>query len=198
MKKALFVVILTTIFLSTSCSEEPFTIDLDTTYYPLGEEYEWYYEEYVSTYNNGELVSIDTQAYHILVLDSSGTDTSWTFDLEGYFDDLDDPVEITKDSIRVFLEGQGKIRIGKTVNLINPQPDTLEDLYNFFSILYSDDTLKIKLNYASGEGSFFHTVCRVKGQGPTYQSKISMTGEDSVYTLDKFLFLRKESDTTWF
>ncbi|MBN2381091.1 hypothetical protein JXM67_14935 [candidate division WOR-3 bacterium] len=198
MKKALVVVILTAVFLIIDCSEEPLSLDLDTTYFPFGEDYEWYYEEYTSIFQNGDLVSIDTQAYHVLVLDSTGTNTSCTFDLEGYFDDLADPIEIINDSVFVFLEGQGKIRVGKTINLVNPQTDTIQDLYNFFSIFYSGDTLKIKLNYASSEGPVFHTVSRVKGLGTTWQSLITASDQDSVHTLDKFLFLRKGSDTTWY
>lgn len=188
-----------TLLLAGCQREKPFAIDLDTTYFPFGADYEWYYEGYTENYRDGQLLSADTQTYYVLVLDSSGTDTSWTFKLEGYFDDLSTTVEIEKDSVYVYMEGHGGT-IGKTINVSDPQTDTLPpDLYNVFSIEYAGDTLQIKLKYSiSANNAVYHTVSRVKGLGTTYQSISSRAGTDSIFTLDKTLFLRKGTDTIWF
>ncbi len=172
---------------------------LDTTYFPFGADYEWYYYEYTRTFRDGQLVSADTQAYHVLVVDSSGTDSAWTFKLEGYFDDLPTTVQINADSIYVFLEGY-YAKPGKTINVVKPETDTITDLFHKFSIEYAGETLEVKLTYATDKEGEVGSRCvsRLRGKGMVSQTFSFISPPDSQYLIDRVFFLRKGTDTIWF
>jgi hypothetical protein len=173
-------------------------LSLDTTYFPFGPDYEWVYEENVKTFREGQLISEDIITYHVQVIDSSGTNSAWTFKLEGYFDDLPTTVQINADSIYVFLEGY-YAKPGKTINVVKPETDTLTDLFHKFSIEYAGETLEVKLTYATDKEGEVGSRCvsRLRGKGTISQTFSFTSPPDSQYIRDKTLFLRKGQDTVW-
>ncbi len=169
---------------------------LDTTYYPFAAGYKWVYEEYTLNYQDGQMLDSTYEMYKVEVTDSAGSDSSWTFKLEGYFEDLPQTVAIEADSVYASLQGYpGKP--GKTISIVEPQTDTLTDLYNIFSISKLGDTLNLKIRYATGTQGEHRSISvdRLKGFGVVSQEFVNVLPPDSQYIFDRTLFLIKENDT---
>lgn len=179
-------------------------LDLDTTYFPLGLNYEWAYERHLWGYDASDPDNPDPPEWDyydtivVRVVDSIFGSNGWEFYLEGYlFRDVGDTVYIFGNRVLVFDEV--KIRL-------HPEPVERVDPYNGVEITYSEDTLFVSDFYHQTREpvGFYSTkqiASRLKGIGVINQSYIHEAmghgwGEGS-NVVDSLLYFYNGQDTVW-
>lgn len=175
----------------------PPPLDLDTTYFPFGREYEWIYE----------VVEWERDAYEIYdtvtirVSDSSWNDYELFFTLEGGgFADLTNPVVIVGD--KIWLRTEWNYRYD-TVLVAQPETDTASGYLWEFQLGYFGDTLHIlTYHYPDGLASIpyreiIRETDRVKGIGAVYSSRVVIGCTSSWGTSSRLLSFTTPQGQVW-
>ncbi|TKJ37290.1 hypothetical protein CEE36_11125 [candidate division TA06 bacterium B3_TA06] len=182
-------------FLVGAPGEEPVWY-LDTTYFPLGEGYEWIYQRHTyirSHYGDEDDYDIIT----IRVTESSSEGNHLYFKLEGgSFADVGSQISIVNDSISPYW-GYESVRIH-----VIPQPAHYRQEGNYYyidlEISYQGDTLWIvNEEFYDMDGYYGYSTQRLKGIGVIHQHKWYWTGgsyEDG-HHLQLLYFIK--GDTVW-
>jgi|GEM_PF-1354968 len=179
-------------------------LNLDTTYFPLGLNYEWAYERHLwgADYSDPNNPDPPVWDYYdtvtITVADSVLGVNGWEFYLEGYlFRDVGDTVYIFGNRVLVFEDE--KI-------IFNPQATGPRGANEGLEITYSQDTLNLSEAFLEtwepiGESYLRKAVSRIKGTGVVaqlYRSSSSGHGwEKESNVVDTLLYFFNGKDTVW-
>jgi hypothetical protein len=179
-------------------------LDLDTTYFPLGLNYEWAYERHLwgADYSDPNNPDPPVWDYYdtvtITVADSVFGVNGWEFYLEGYlFRDVGYTVYIFGNRVLVFDEE--KIPF-------NPEATGPVDPNQGVEIIYSSDTLNLSLKLSEtwepiGESWSERTTSRIKGIGVVAQLFESWSyghgWEKESNVVDSLLYFYNGKDTVW-
>lgn len=166
------------------------SLDLDTTYFPLGLNYSWVYE--VSEGEPGWTQPYDTIT--VRVEDSTALANGWSFDINEIFHDVGNPARIINHIVPVF--GNRKV-------YINPNPI---NTYSF-KVCYYADTVSLKEHFYKQLGYDFYEVSeknvyRFKGIGVTFQYDLWYQADHVgpfwvEYNEYRLLYFIKGEDTMW-
>lgn len=164
------------------------TTDLDTTYFPLAEGYEWVYERRSPAWSGSRY---DT--FSIRVRSAIEQSDGWLrFHLEGgSFEDVGNPAMINNDQVIIF-EGLD------TIALI---PQVTDNEPSEISAGYTGDTLNLSHIYYEDLYYYSHSTRRLKGMGVIFQEydqslpPYTQVHYEESYR-DRLLYFRK-GDTIW-
>lgn len=179
-------------------------LNLDTTYFPLGLNYEWAYERHLWGYDASDPDNPDPPEWDyydtivVRVVDSIFGSNGWEFYLEGYlFRDVGYTVYIFGNRVLVFDEE--KIPF-------NPEATGPVDPNQGVEIIYSSDTLNLSLKLSEtwepiGESWSERTTSRIKGIGVVAQLFESWSyghgWEKESNVVDTLLYFFNGKDTVW-
>ncbi|MBA7596091.1 hypothetical protein ES703_03060 [subsurface metagenome] len=194
-------------FRSFSIDKPPLELSLDSTYFPLGLDYEWTYERHSwgSHYDiEGEYEWDEIDTITITVADSTREEDTWVFYLEGGafrdgtpFSYQGDTIHIFRTQILVF----GNYKIPLLPQATGPK-QTNEGL----EVIYEKDTLCLALKewYSYGpvsDQTYIRSTSRLKGVGVIRQFyEDSYSGHccgDEQNIEDRLLYFIKDGDTIW-
>jgi len=190
MKSAWKIVLILGVLLSLGCSlvGSRDDLDLDTTYFPFAEDYEWVYERHSQAWSGNRY---DT--FSIRVGSAIEQSDGWLrFHLEGgSFEDVGNPAMINNDQVIIF-EGLD------TIALI---PQVTDNEPSEISVGYTGDTLNLSHIYYEDLYYYSHSTRRLKGVGVIFQEYdqslppyTQVLPEESYR--DRLLYFRK-GDTIW-
>lgn len=171
-------------------------LDLDTTYFPFGLEYEWVYESYNEGwdhYGGGEWYDTVT----ITVLDSTFSANGWAFELEGVYQYGDDSYAFWDVGKHVYIYGEVVAVFNK--EKINLDPEPRGSYEEGFEVSYKNDTLYIASYNPSNYSYSRSSTYRLKGIGVVKQSHYESRDYGWVgwSADDRLLYFIKGQDTVW-
>jgi hypothetical protein len=177
--------------------EKAVPLDLDTTYFPFGINYEWCYErecyEHIFTHEGGDWDTTYYDTFTIVVTDSIYKPEGWNFTWSGggFQDIVSEEFEILN------VDGQYKVPVFWDTIPIIPSAGPYSDEYGEIKVSYSTDTLLIVTTY-DDNAEYTHSTWRLKGKGAIKQYYEETQGYPYTFSqTDLLLYFYDGQDTVW-